>query len=77
LKKPISGNRFGYEFAAGEQITYVSECQYSDSAMACFIVNSMRYQNQNRDIAIAKDQLSSWSNWFEELGPAEHDGKVH
>ena len=77
LKKPISGNRFGYEFAAGEQITYVSECQYSDSAMACFIVNSMRYQNQNRDIAIAKDQLSSWTDWFEELGPADNVGKVH
>lgn len=77
LKQPIRGDRFGYDFAAGEQIIYVSECQYTDSAIACFVVKSMRYHNENRDLGIAKDQLSSWSNWFEELGPAEDAGKVH
>jgi hypothetical protein len=59
LKKPLSGDRFGYDFAAGDQFIYVEDCKYSDSAIACFRVKSERYHNENRDLAIAKAELSS------------------
>jgi tetratricopeptide (TPR) repeat protein len=71
LKQPLSGDRFGNDFSAGDEFIFISECRYTDSTIACFIVKSMKHPDQNRDLAIAKDQLSSWTNWFEELGPAD------
>jgi hypothetical protein len=71
VKKPISGDRWGYNFAVGEQFTFVSSCQYSDPAIACFVVRRVGNPDQSQDLALAKDQLSSWQSWFEELGPSQ------
>jgi tetratricopeptide (TPR) repeat protein len=77
LKQPITGDRFGNDFGAGDEFIFISECRYTDSTIACLIVKSMKLPDQNRDLAIAKDQLSSWTNWFEELGPADSRGDAH
>ena len=70
MKKPISGDRWGNDFAAGEQLIFIGNCQYTDSTLACFNFKSVNNPNQIRDMALAKEELSSWMNWFEELGPS-------
>ena len=34
-------------------------------------------RSNTRDLAIGKDELSFWNNWFEEFGPAEDAADVH
>jgi tetratricopeptide (TPR) repeat protein len=70
LKKPVHGDQWGNSFAADEQLIFTGTCQYTDSSIACLLLKSPT-QPKIRDLAIAKDELVGWSNWFEELGPAE------
>lgn len=70
LKRAISGDRWGNDFAAGEELIYVGDCGYSDSSLACFYFKSVNKLSQVRDMALPKDQLGLWKNWFEELGPS-------
>jgi tetratricopeptide (TPR) repeat protein len=69
LKKNVDNERWGYSFKAGVELTFLRNCQYTDPSLACFFFRDEKYPTSGRDMALAKDQLSSWTDWFEELGP--------
>jgi hypothetical protein len=70
LKKALNGNGWGNDYPEGAQVIFIStECRYADPALACFVVASVDNPGLPRDVAFAKDQLSAWKSWFEELGP--------
>jgi tetratricopeptide (TPR) repeat protein len=70
LKKPLNGNGYGSDSPEGTQFIFISTgCGYTDAALACFVVAPVDHPDQLRDVAFAKDQLSDWKSWFEELGP--------
>jgi tetratricopeptide (TPR) repeat protein len=69
LKKDVDNERWGYSFKAGVELTFLRNCQYTDPSLACFFFRDERYPTSGLDMALAKDQLSSWTDWFEELGP--------
>jgi hypothetical protein len=69
LRKAVVEERWGYSFKAGEELTFLRDCQYTDASLACFFFRDERFPTSGRDMALPKDQLSSWTDWFEELGP--------
>jgi hypothetical protein len=75
LKKPLIGNGWGNDYPEGVQLIFIStNCGYTNPALACFVVASTDSPGQLRDVAFAKDQLSAWRNWFDELGPDKSGG---
>ena len=69
LKKDVDNERWGYSFKAGVELTFLRTCQYTDPPLACLFFRDERYPTSGLDMALAKDQLSSWTDWFEELEP--------
>jgi Tfp pilus assembly protein PilF len=75
MKTPISGDRWGNDFATAEEFIFIdNNCQWSDLTFACFSVKPMTEPGQIRLMALPKEQLSSWADWFEELGPEKSSG---
>jgi ankyrin repeat protein len=71
MKKSVSGDRWGNDFAAGEQVIFVDNfCNFTDSSFACLNFKKMDDLTQMRNMALPKDQLAVWTDWFEELGPS-------
>ena len=74
VKKPIDGDRWGYSLSVGERITFVGDfCRYADASLACLVVKRANGTGPPMDIAIAKDQLVRWTEWFKELGPSKQN----
>jgi tetratricopeptide (TPR) repeat protein len=72
LKKPIDGDHWGHSFSAGDHVIFVStHCAYTDATLACLLVKGVNRPGGPVDIAIAKDQLVTWTDWFTELGPSK------
>jgi hypothetical protein len=73
LKKQLDGNVNGASwadsFSVGEHLVYTSECKFTDSTVACFIFKKFADQGRPHMLAIGKDELVSWTNWFKEIGP--------
>jgi tetratricopeptide (TPR) repeat protein len=71
MKKSVSGDRWGNDFVAGEQVIFVDNfCNFTDSSFACLNFKKMDDLTQMRNMALPKDQLAVWTDWFEELGPS-------
>jgi hypothetical protein len=72
LKRPLDGNGWGNDYPEGAELIFIStECAYTDPALACFVVASVDNPGLLRDVAFAKDQMSVWQDWFEELSPGK------
>ncbi len=66
------GHSWGNSLSVGERITFVSNmCGYTDPGLACLIVENG--QGQQLDVAMPKDQLAKWEEWFKELGPSKQN----
>jgi hypothetical protein len=65
----INGASWADSFDAGEHLVFNSECRFTDSSVACFVFKKMADQGRPRMLAIGKDQLVSWTEWFKEIGP--------
>lgn len=65
----INGASWADSFEVGEHLVYTSECRFTDSSVACFIFKKLADQGRPHMLAIGKDQLVSWINWFKEIGP--------
>jgi hypothetical protein len=68
--KPISGDRWGHDVKVGMQITFISNCKYTDDSLACLNFKQPGNEDFMMDVALLKDQLVSWQEWFREIGPA-------
>jgi tetratricopeptide (TPR) repeat protein len=64
----INGHSWGDSVAAGEHLVFIDECRYADSSLACFRFKSLG-DPRLHEVAIPKDQLVSWAEWFKEIGP--------
>jgi len=74
LKKPLDGMVNGASWAdsfnVGEHLIYIGECRYSDPTVACFHVKKSADQSGGlHELAISKNELAFWGNWFKEIGP--------
>jgi tetratricopeptide (TPR) repeat protein len=74
LKRPLDGMVNGASWAdsfdVGEHLIYIGECRYSDPTVACFHVKKSADQSGRlHELAISKNELASWVNWFKEIGP--------
>lgn len=67
IKQPIDGERHGHFMKGGEELIFSHECQYSDSRVACFAFNQPGVPNVYLDLAVEKERLGSWTDWFEEI----------
>ena len=65
----INGASWGHSFNVGDRLVYNRECRFTDSSVACFIFKKLSGNGTPRTLAIGKDQLVSWMDWFEEIGP--------
>jgi len=68
--KPISGDRQGHDVKVGMRLTFISNCQYTDDSIACLNFKQPGNEDFMMDVAVLKDQLVSWQEWFKEIGPA-------
>jgi len=68
--KPISGDRWGHDVKVGMRITFISNCKYTDDSLACLNFKQPGNEDFMMDVALLKDQLVSWQEWFREIGPA-------
>lgn len=68
--KRVGGSRYGSEIEAGTKVTFVRTCSYSDPALACLAFRNPTNKDAVLDVAMGKEQLVSWNEWFRELGPA-------
>ena len=71
LKRSINGDPWGNSFSAGESLVYFGQCSYTDSHIACFSFSRPATPNNPLDLAIKKDDLPRWNEWFEEVGRAK------
>jgi tetratricopeptide (TPR) repeat protein len=70
VKQTIDHGGWGNPLAKGDRIQFVSnECRYTDPGLACLVIK--KANGQSMDIAVAKDQLVKWEDWFKELGPSK------
>jgi hypothetical protein len=58
----------------GERLVYTNECRFTGSSVACFVFKKLADEDRPHMLAIGKDQLVSWTNWFKEIGP-ERDAR--
>lgn len=65
----INGASWADSYDVGEHLVYTRECRFTDSTVACFIFKKLADQGRPHMLAIGKDQLVSWTNWFKEIGP--------
>jgi tetratricopeptide (TPR) repeat protein len=65
----INGASWADSFDVGEHLVYTNECRFTDSSVACFVFKKLADQGRPHMLAIGKDQLVSWTNWFKEIGP--------
>ena len=65
----VNGASWADSFDVGEHLVYTNECRFTDSSVACFIFKKLADQGRPHMLAIGKDQLVSWTNWFKEIGP--------
>jgi tetratricopeptide (TPR) repeat protein len=65
----INGASWADSYDVGEHLVYSSECRFTDSSVACFVFKKLADQGRPHMLAIGKDQLVSWTNWFKEIGP--------
>jgi tetratricopeptide (TPR) repeat protein len=70
--KRIHNDSYGHELAAGAQVTFTGFCSYSDERLAC-----LKFKNPDPasratvwDVALGKDELVNWQEWFKEIGVA-------
>ncbi len=73
LKKDMDGiidgkTWAGDPYSAGEHLIYQGECRYTDSSVGCFFFKRLALQGRVFQLAIAKRDLVSWTEWFQELG---------
>jgi len=68
--KPVGGSGFGDEVGVGEKFVFLRSCSYTDPALACIGVRFPARNNQFGDVALEKEQLVFWNQWFKEIGPA-------
>jgi tetratricopeptide (TPR) repeat protein len=74
LKKPIGVDGWGFSFPVGDRVIFLnSNCQYTDATLACLIVKSVIDGRGPLDVAMPKDQLVRWTDWFKELGPSKQN----
>jgi tetratricopeptide (TPR) repeat protein len=72
VKKTIDHGAWGNALAMGDRVTFVSnECRYTDPSLACLVVK--KANGQSMDVAMGKDQLVKWEDWFRELGPSKQN----
>jgi tetratricopeptide (TPR) repeat protein len=72
VKKTIDHGAWGNALTMGDRITFVSnECRYTDPSLACLVVK--KANGQSMDVAMGKDQLVKWEDWFRELGPSKQN----
>ena len=74
LKKPIGVDGWGFSFPVGDRVIFLnSNCQYTDAALACLILKSVHDTRGPLDVAVPKDHLVRWTDWFKELGPSKQN----
>jgi tetratricopeptide (TPR) repeat protein len=74
LKKPIGVDGWGFSFPVGDRVIFLnSNCQYTDAALACLILKSVNDTRGPLDVAVPKDHLVRWTDWFKELGPSKQN----
>ena len=66
----LSGDRFGHDLEVGTRVTFSGFCRYSDDNLACLTFKSPANEAHLLDVALPKEQLVSWQDWFKEIGPA-------
>jgi hypothetical protein len=64
----INGARWADSFDVGERLVYTNECRFTGSSVACFVTKKLAAEGRSHMLAIGKDQLVSWTNWFKEIG---------
>jgi hypothetical protein len=67
---PADAAQPGYSFKLDHRVIFVGECSYTDQSLACFEFKYNLTDPVVRDMALEKTQLSSWTDWFEEIGRA-------
>lgn len=70
LKRITSDGRWGHDLEVGTRVIFVRNCQYTDEALACLAFRHPQVKEALLDIALEKEQLVSWRDWFEEVGTA-------
>ena len=72
VRKGLEHGGWGSALAKGDRITFVSnQCRYADATLACLVVKTAG--GRLTDVAISKDQLVGWEDWFKELGPSSQN----
>jgi hypothetical protein len=77
LDGSVNGSSWADSFEVDEHLVYTGECRFTDSTVACLLFKKLPENGRPHMLAIAKDQLVSWTNWFKEIGPerAARSGK--
>jgi tetratricopeptide (TPR) repeat protein len=70
----FNGHSWGDTVAAGQHLVFIDECRYGDSSLACFRFK-ISGDPRLHEVAIQKDQLVSWAEWFKEIGPERAESR--
>jgi tetratricopeptide (TPR) repeat protein len=65
----VNGASWADSFEVGEHLVYTNDCRFTDSSVACLIFKKLSDQGRPHMLAIGKEELVSWSDWFKEIGP--------
>jgi hypothetical protein len=66
--KKVGSSRYGFQLDAGTRVRYVRTCGYTDPALACLFFEDPARAGGGQDVAMTKEQLVLWQEWFEEQG---------
>jgi hypothetical protein len=66
----VDSRSWGDSFKAGDEFVFAYDCRFTDSAVACFAFKKLLNEGRIYMFAIEKEHLTSWTEWFKEIGPA-------